>query len=474
MQQAASIQNLNLNNFSLSAKANDSNNHQALSFSQLNIENFMQQDKSFQTEEINLDKLNLLSDFEQKIKDQSHLISVNNINLSSLKYSQNNITLGNILIKKLSSYLTASDNGLNLQNWIYSNPNKNDSAPKRSSKQPVITINQFKVFDSSKIELTEQSTGKPITHKLNNIQLELSNINLGNQLSQTPPALINYQFGINETGTVDGKGELVIANDEQQVDIKGSLNAVNLVSLSDYAARFIGYRIEQGLLNTGYEVKIANKKIQANFETQLEKFELGDLQSHEKSALNEDLGIPLPTALNLLRDSNDNIDLSLPIDGDLASPYFSIASIITTVSGKAIKNAVIYHYSPLGMLTLASGIFDLATALNFEPIEFTPQNTALNEKAKQQLEKVISVMIDKPKIKMVVCGIGSFLDHESKSQNKNQTIDPLPLLKLAEQRQDNVVNYLVQSGKISQDRFIGCNVKMSDNPKEGAKVNLSL
>ncbi len=185
-------------------------------------------------------------------------------------------------------------------------------------------------------------------------------------------------------------------------------------------------------------------------------------------------------ALNLLRDSDDNIELDFPVTGNVDSPDFSIASIISTVSVKAIKNAVIYHYSPLGMFSLASGVFDLATALNFDPIEFEIQKNELNEETKKQLDKVVSLMSEKPRIKMVVCGEGTWLDYpdltlEEIKQKKKEDfakLDVTALLTLAKQRQSNVIKYIVEQGGIEKSRLLGCNVKMSK--KKGAKPQVKL
>jgi len=184
-------------------------------------------------------------------------------------------------------------------------------------------------------------------------------------------------------------------------------------------------------------------------------------------------------ALDLLRDSDDNIELEIPVTGDINAPDFSISDIISTVTFKAIKNAVIYNYSPLGMFSLAAGIFDLATALKFDPIEFEYASVELNQGAKEQLDKVAKLMAEKPKVKFLVCAVATVNDWAALNPLKSDKdivppVDTQIILDIAEKRQKTVIDYLLNVGQIEGSRLLTCNTKLNKSEASKAIVELSI
>ena len=205
---------------------------------------------------------------------------------------------------------------------------------------------------------------------------------------------------------------------------------------------------------------------------------MSELQEHEQHKINAELGVPLPLALDLLRDSDNHIELAIPITGDLNNPDLSVSSIISTVTLSAIKTAIIYNYSPLGMLSLASGIFNLATALRFDPLEFDYRSVTLSVQSNQQLDKLSKLMQDKSKVKFLICGEATHADWTTQIEGDNKQADDEInvdfILDLANQRQKNVIDYLINNHQIDATRLISCQVKISQNKNDKALVKLSI
>ena len=243
-------------------------------------------------------------------------------------------------------------------------------------------------------------------------------------------------------------------------------------------------------MDVDFEVEINNGQIDSNFALLLKKFELGKLQQHEQSAANNELGVPLPVALNLLRDNNDNIELSIPINGDLNKPDFSLSSVISTVTFKALKTAVIYTYSPLGMLSMASGLVDLATALRFKPLVFAPGKLELDDTAKAQLDKAGQVLGKKSKVDLVLCANATLQDlpvvsivdgkgktvivpHKGGAQAISDTQRKI-LLDTARKRHRAAQAYLVDTYGIAAHRLLLCNVKFDKKADSKPIVGVSI
>ena len=501
-------QKLSLQGLQAFSRAADQKIHPAVGLNQLQMSNlgFIQGDISI--ESFSLSELQLL----ESLQEEGEFLASNQlIKVNSIQISPQQILVDTIDWQGFSSDLYADQNGVNVQNWfaqvntkedetestkapvqentnqaestdkeIDSSQNKSDAVAQVES--PTVRVNHFKFSGGSSLNFTDASLTDPIEHKISEVQIDLKSFNLGAQ--DVSPATVDYKMIVADSGLISGKGNFTILSQGIDLNINGNVKAIDMTAFSQYAARFIGYRIDSGQLNIDYGVELKNNKIDANFKTLLEKFEVGDLQDHEQSELNEELGVPLPMALNLLRDSDDNIELEMPIDGDVNSPDVSIASVISTVSVKAIKNAVIYHYSPLGMLSLASGVLDLATALRFEPVKFGVSSVELGATGTEQLEKVVQLMTDKPKIKMVICGVAvqSDIPAEQPSDSSVQPQSEKPkiskqeaeaIIALAKQRQRNVIEYISEKG-IDKSRLVGCNVKVDDDSQSQARVEISI
>ena len=61
--------------------------------------------------------------------------------------------------------------------------------------------------------------------------------------------------------------------------------------------------------------------------------------------------LPLDTALELLRDSDGNIALSVPVSGDVDNPQFDYSDAINQAMLSAAKGAVLIYFQPLGLLS---------------------------------------------------------------------------------------------------------------------------
>ena len=451
-------------------RAFDNKMHTGLTLGALTVKNTQISEALTTVDSIIIDQIGAL----EKIVESSeieYLTGVNHLAISNINLSSQKLQLDQLSLFGLSSLFILDSDGLNISQWMMPMSKGEDIAAKEEALF-AISIADISLTDNSQITLIDKSTENSVQQVIKNIDVNVKNLQLGE--SNKEPSKLIYSALFGDSGTINGKGYFISPDNNIELDIAGQMKNVDLVNLTDYSARFIGYRIDSGLLNLDYQVKIKDNKIDAKLNNLFEKFNLATLQEHEQSPMNEELGIPLPLALNLLRDGDDNIELDLPISGDVDAPDFSVASIISIVTMKAIKEAVIYNYSPLGMISLASGIFDLATALRFDPIIFEPQTIVLTDKSKQQLDKVAKIMVDKPKVKFVICAQATRSDRVVNETPVEKTFEPQPLLDLAKQRQIMVLDYILTNKAIESSRLIGCNVKLSNDSKSKPKVEISI
>ena len=171
----------------------------------------------------------------------------------------------------------------------------------------------------------------------------------------------------------------------------------------------------------------------------------------------------------LLRDKDNSIHLDIPITGDVTSPSFNPMDAIIKATSKAATVTLITFYTPYGLIYAGGNLaFDLATALNFDPVEFTPGSAEISNSSKQQLEKLSKLLSEKPQIHLTLCGVTNQQDvfalypglqeklENNKAEIKLTDKQSSQLNQLARERQINSKNYLVKQLGIKHDRLILC------------------
>lgn len=404
---------------------------------------------------IELSNVGVMADLD---KPGEKLLSLDALQVDTLKHAQQ-LDIGLLQIIGLQAKLVQDDaQGLNLANWLAPRAEENAESKSSPTEKPMmLNIARLSVEKSHQLSLTESTSGKAVTHVINGLQLSVTPLVIA---EQGVPGLIEMSAMIQDNGALNTKGQLSLGK-PLALDLDGRLAHLSLTPYSPYSARFIGYRIDQGQLNVDFKLGIAGDVIDSRFDLLLSKFELGALQQFEQSSLNQKLGVPLPTALDLIRDSDDSIALSLPVKGNLSQPDFSLSGVLETVSLKAIKTAVLYTYSPLGVLSIAGDLVSLATALRFEPIEFVVGSQSLDDKAMARLDKAATVLQQKLKVSLVLCANATQAELP-----QGQTLDEAAiglLRRHAETRQQAVKTYLVEHHGIAQERLLTCNVKLDDD-----------
>jgi len=201
---------------------------------------------------------------------------------------------------------------------------------------------------------------------------------------------------------IDGK-----VDDEAPIAISGSLNplfspmlldmklttaGVDLPSLTTYALKYAGYPIIKGKLSLNVEYHIKDNQLDATNSLMIDQLTFGDKVDGPDAT-----HLPVPFLVSLLTDSNNQINLDLPISGTLNDPQFSIGGLIVKVFINLIGKVVT---SPFSLLAHAFG----GGGEEMAYIEFDPGSAKLTQAAKDKLDKLAKVLAQKPQLKMDITG----------------------------------------------------------------------
>lgn len=187
------------------------------------------------------------------------------------------------------------------------------------------------------------------------------------------------------------KGEINPLIEKPFVDLIIGLKGVDLSPFTPYSGKYLGYKLEKGQLSLDLAYRVENNKLTARNKVMLDQLTLG--QTVESPTATK---LPIKLALALLKDRQGNIDLDLPMTGDLDDPEFSIGGIVVKMFANLIVNIVSSPFSVLGSL------FGGGEELAF--VDFEPGQSLIPEESVEKLETLTKILYERPALKMEIQG----------------------------------------------------------------------
>nr|WP_253260727.1 DUF748 domain-containing protein [Rhodanobacter glycinis] len=206
-----------------------------------------------------------------------------------------------------------------------------------------------------------------------------------------PPADLNLQGQLDDNAPVDITGTINPLAPVAFLDVKGKADGVELTHLSPYSGKYTGYPITKGRLTMDVHYQLDNGKLTADNHIFIDQLTFGDrIKGPGISHL------PVKLAVALLKNSQGQIDVHVPVSGSLDDPKFSVGSLIWHAFVNLIGRAVT---SPFRLLSSAmSGGQDLGY------VEFAPGSDALDASAQSRLAQIVKILQKKPSLKLDIIG----------------------------------------------------------------------
>lgn len=413
-------------------------------------------------------------------------LDIQPVKLSQLK----DLNLGSIKINEASSYLLIDKEGnMDFAQWL---PAKQESIKDETKDSTETTAETFHYAFDEFVFKTRQhfifiddSLKETFTADIHDIEMNLTKLDSNNpdDMSQLSLALT-----INKHGSLKLDAEINPLSKKPSLKGKGKIAGLDLRMIAPITRQHVGHDIKSGQLDASLKLDIDKGVINSNIALALHQFKLESLSNEEASELNSDFGFPLSSSLSLIRDRDNAIRLDIPVTGDIENPEFDPRDAIIKASSSAITAAVIQYYTPFGLVFAVESLFDLATALHFEPVLFEAGQAELTPAHIKQLDTTASLMNKRPGIHLTLCGISNKSDKDelfpelaeaaTGKQDDEDSDEPLSkentvtLKQLAESRSTLIKNYLVNEKTVKASRLIECAPVYSDDGIPGVEISI--
>lgn len=425
------------------------------------------------------------------------LLAVEQINIRQPAFlNQNQIRLESIELKGSRSEVQVAKAGdlLLLKQLIASF--ESDKAAKEQAKDSAsstpmqVYVGGVDLGNDSQINLVIETNDKPIRKTLAIKKATIGALDSASPHAKTP---IFIDAIIDKHATLTSKGHSQPFTRQLNLDLKMTITALDLHDLSPLIRAQIGYNINSGQLNANSDLKIVNDQIDGKNNLTINHLQVESAKLAATEKLDQQLAMPLDSALDLLRDGNGDIKLEVPLTGDINAPNFELGDIINQAIGGAVKgtttNFLKLALQPYGLIFMAAEkALEASASISLEPVVFSPGSVALEGTATDYLQKLGQLMVQRPGIRIRICGIATASDRavleqaaaqkskESKDAKPDQSqateFSPDPLIQWATDRAHLIKSYLIENAGISADRLFTCLPRVAEEAEVQPKVEL--
>ncbi|MCA9499799.1 MAG: DUF748 domain-containing protein, partial [Nitrospira sp.] len=199
-------------------------------------------------------------------------------------------------------------------------------------------------------------------------------------------------------GTVDKRAPFKIAgqinplSEDAYTDVTVTFNNLDLPTVSPYAAHFVGYPITKGKLSLDLGYKVSEKTLVGANKVLIDQLTMG-----EKVESPDAMSLPIPLALALLKDRKGQIDIDLPVRGNLNDPDFSYGGVIWNALGNLLTKVATSPFAMVGGLVGSSGD-------DLQYVVFPAGIAHLSPPEQEKLNALGQALADRPALRLDIAG----------------------------------------------------------------------
>lgn len=327
----------------------------------------------------------------------------------------------------------------------------------------LLSLNSFSLSDSSHINFTDSSTTPKYQRSFEITQLDAGPFDNQNPQQESHIKLMGTS---NQYAHFDLAAIAKPFSNKDFYKLNGFFKEVSLPSLSTYIASAIKHELKSGQLDVNLDVTVDDKDISGNTLLLLRGVELSAANDHEADTVKSQTSIPFNMALGMLKDSDGNVELDIPLTGSTDDPSFGLRGFISLMIKQATMSAAkdylmttFVPYANVVNVALVAG--DYLLKVRFNDLEFPVKTSQLQTEHNEFLAQFSALMKDKPETQLTLCAIATPADIDKPLGVEITNTDEIAqLAELSEQRLNAFKEYMVNEQGIESSRLLLCSAKI--------------
>jgi flagellar motor protein MotB len=258
--------------------------------------------------------------------------------------------------------------------------------PQKPEQPPTIRIDKV-TLQGGTINFTDNS----ITPRFSSNLLEVGGRISGLSSDENTMGEIELRGMYDRYAPLEINGKVNPLRNNLYVELRADFKDMDLTSVSPYSGRYAGYTVQKGKLSFHLDYLVIKNKLDAKNHILLDQFTFGDpVNSPEATKL------PVRLAIALLKDRNGQINLDIPVSGDLNDPKFSVGRVVLKI---VVNLLVKVATSPFALLSAVFG-----SGEQLDHLEFDYGSALLNEGMKKKLDILVKALHERPSLEMDIVG----------------------------------------------------------------------
>ena len=376
-------------------------------------------------------------------KNKEKLIAFKSLDVDKISLFKNNLEITGVALNSpfIKAHLS-KEREFNLSKIVKEDKRKAQSEQKTESKKVAIkkddelnfSIKNFSL-NNGEVDFSDASLFMPFATKISNLNGKLTDID------KKRPSSGEFKGTVGKNGFSQITAKLFPFELKQNTDIKLDFKDIDLIDITPYSGQFLGYKIKKGKLNLNLNYSVVDSKLNGSNLINFDTLTLGE-KVDSKDAVN----LPLSLAISILSDQNNQINIDLPVEGNLDDPDFKYGGVIWAAVKKLFADITLAPFRFLGN-ALGLGGKDLSS------IDFLAGSSELISSEAPKIADFIKLTTAKPMMKLSITPTYSEIDVlYFKEKKLDQKINQI----IASSGKDyiTVLNSLVPSAKDKSDKAL--------------------
>lgn len=335
---------------------------------------------------------------------------------------------------------------------------------KEHSQSAPITFSEIALTGDSKVSFIDQTLAVPYS-----TNLEISTIRITDLDSTRPEKQMSLLFegNLEKRAPIKITGEIDPFKEKPAIHLDLLVKNYPLTSLSSYTVQSVGTTLAGGQLKVTSKLNLTDDTLDLKNSVFLEQLETDTISQELADELNNQLPIPLDAALAMLRDSDRNINLEIPISGPINDISVGISDIVVTALSKSIVSAAssyfVYALGPYAALAyVGMKVGEEMMQVNLPPVQFQPGEQMLKKEHTDYLERIANILKERPETDLQLSPMVASWELFSEEERAMQKKKPLEMSneqkqlldELGQQRAAEIQNFLSATHSIDKTRLL--------------------
>ena len=351
-----------------------------------------------------------IKDIRLNGKKSEKLIAFKSLDLEKISFAKNDLAISGVSLNSpfIKAHLS-KERKFNLSQIVKEDKNKAKTEAKPESKKAAskkddelkFSVKNFSL-KNGEVDFSDASLFMPFATTISKLNGKLTDID------KKRPSSGEFQGVVGKNGFAQITAKLFPFELKQNTDIKLDFKDIDLTDITPYSGQFVGYKIKKGKLNLNLNYSVTDSKLNGSNFINFDSLTLGE-KVDSKDAVN----LPLSLAISILSDQNNQINIDLPVEGNLDDPDFKYGGVIWAAVKKLFADITLAPFRFLGN-ALGLGSKDLSS------IDFLAGSSELISSEAPKIADFIKLTGSKPKMKLSITPTYSKLDE---SFYKNKKLD---------------------------------------------------